>query len=165
MEPVLTSHQRRGMCHPPPHGEHSSGYAHRAYAAIAQPNAASVALRKRFGFKLVGTFTEQGRKLGRYGDVAGMRTLPSPQSRPRQRVRKARMARRGAELTREQIQESHPWQPMNAGVSRALNVTQSALWTVVDVAELVAHLTHRLAKVCSRERSLMLIIVSSTRGM
>ncbi len=43
---------------------------HRAYAGITQPNPASVALHVRFGFALVGTFTEQGRKLGRYWDVA-----------------------------------------------------------------------------------------------
>lgn len=43
---------------------------HRAYAGITLPNPASVALHKRFGFTLVGIFTEQGRKLGRYWDVA-----------------------------------------------------------------------------------------------
>lgn len=43
---------------------------HRAYAGITQPNPASVALHKRFGFTLVGIFSEQGRKLGRYWDVA-----------------------------------------------------------------------------------------------
>ena len=43
---------------------------HRAYAAITDiPNPASVALHKRFGFHVVGTFTEQGRKFGRYWDV------------------------------------------------------------------------------------------------
>lgn len=43
---------------------------HRAYAGITQPNPASVALHVRFGFTLVGTFTEQGRKFGHYWDVA-----------------------------------------------------------------------------------------------
>lgn len=43
---------------------------HRAYAGITQPNPASVALHERFGFTPVGTFTEQGRKFGRYWDVA-----------------------------------------------------------------------------------------------
>ena len=43
---------------------------HRAYAGIALPNPASIALHERFGFKRVGLFTEQGRKFGRYWDVA-----------------------------------------------------------------------------------------------
>jgi phosphinothricin acetyltransferase len=43
---------------------------HRAYAGISLPNPASIALHERFGFKRVGHFTEQGRKFGRYWDVA-----------------------------------------------------------------------------------------------
>jgi phosphinothricin acetyltransferase len=43
---------------------------HRAYAGITQPNEASVALHERFGFSRVAYFTEQGRKFGRYWDVA-----------------------------------------------------------------------------------------------
>jgi phosphinothricin acetyltransferase len=43
---------------------------HRAYAGITQPNPASVRLHERFGFRQVAYFTEQGRKLGRYWDVA-----------------------------------------------------------------------------------------------
>lgn len=43
---------------------------HRAYAGIALPNAASIALHEKFGFKRVAHFTEQGRKFGRYWDVA-----------------------------------------------------------------------------------------------
>jgi phosphinothricin acetyltransferase len=43
---------------------------HRVYAGIALPNPASVALHERFGFKRVAHFTEQGRKFGRYWDVA-----------------------------------------------------------------------------------------------
>jgi len=43
---------------------------HRAYAGIALPNPASIALHERFGFKRVAHFTEQGRKFGRYWDVA-----------------------------------------------------------------------------------------------
>ena len=43
---------------------------HRAYAAIAMPNPASVRLHERFGFHQVGYFTEQGRKFERYWDVA-----------------------------------------------------------------------------------------------
>ena len=43
---------------------------HRAYAGIALPNPASIALHERFGFKRVAMFTEQGRKFGRYWDVA-----------------------------------------------------------------------------------------------
>jgi phosphinothricin acetyltransferase len=42
---------------------------HRAVAGITQPNEASVALHQVFGFRLVGRFTEQGRKFGRYWDV------------------------------------------------------------------------------------------------
>lgn len=43
---------------------------HRAYAGIALPNPASIALHEKFGFKRVGLFTEQGRKFDRYWDVA-----------------------------------------------------------------------------------------------
>ncbi|WP_432095510.1 N-acetyltransferase family protein [Streptomyces sp. bgisy100] len=43
---------------------------HRAYAAIALPNEASVRLHHRFGFSHVGTYREVGRKFGRYLDVA-----------------------------------------------------------------------------------------------
>jgi phosphinothricin acetyltransferase len=43
---------------------------HRACAAIALPNDASLALHRRLGFVPVGTFTEVGAKHGRYIDVA-----------------------------------------------------------------------------------------------
>lgn len=43
---------------------------HRAYGGITMPNPASVALHERFGFTRAGLFTEQGRKFGRYWDVA-----------------------------------------------------------------------------------------------
>ncbi len=43
---------------------------HRACAGITLPNPASVALHERLGFTRVGVFSEQGRKLGRYWDVA-----------------------------------------------------------------------------------------------
>ncbi len=43
---------------------------HRFVAGYALPNPASAALHERFGFKLVGVFTENGRKFGRYWDVA-----------------------------------------------------------------------------------------------
>ena len=43
---------------------------HRAYAGIAIPNAASVRLHERFGYRRAGYYTEQGRKFGRYWDVA-----------------------------------------------------------------------------------------------
>ncbi|MFJ3893046.1 MULTISPECIES: GNAT family N-acetyltransferase [unclassified Streptomyces] len=43
---------------------------HRAYAGIAQPNEASTRLHERFGFRMVGTYREVGRKFGRYWDVA-----------------------------------------------------------------------------------------------
>ncbi|MFG2588897.1 GNAT family N-acetyltransferase [Streptomyces sp. NPDC048438] len=43
---------------------------HRAYAGIAQPNEASGRLHHAFGFRHIGTYTEVGRKFGRYWDVA-----------------------------------------------------------------------------------------------
>jgi phosphinothricin acetyltransferase len=50
---------------------------HRAYAVIAVPNPASVALHRRFGFSEVGTMREVGRKHGRWWDVLWMeRPLP-----------------------------------------------------------------------------------------
>ena len=42
----------------------------RIVAGYALPNPASAALHARFGFKTVGVFTENGRKFGRYWDVA-----------------------------------------------------------------------------------------------
>jgi 2-haloacid dehalogenase len=50
---------------------------HRAYAGIALPNPASVALHRRFGFTDVGTFEQVGRKHGRWWDVLWLqRALP-----------------------------------------------------------------------------------------
>ena len=43
---------------------------HRILAGYVLPNPASAALHERFGFKLVGIFSENGRKLDRYWDVA-----------------------------------------------------------------------------------------------
>jgi phosphinothricin acetyltransferase len=43
---------------------------HRAIAVVAQPNPASEALHRAFGFHHVGTFSEVGHKFGRYVDVA-----------------------------------------------------------------------------------------------
>lgn len=43
---------------------------HRYVAGYALPNPATAALHQRFGFKTVGIFTENGRKFGRYWDVA-----------------------------------------------------------------------------------------------
>lgn len=42
---------------------------HRAYAGVALPNDASVALHERLGFREIGTYVEVGRKFGRYWDV------------------------------------------------------------------------------------------------
>jgi phosphinothricin acetyltransferase len=42
----------------------------RIVAGIAQPNPPSVALHRRFGFRVVGVFTRVGRKFDRYWDVA-----------------------------------------------------------------------------------------------
>lgn len=43
---------------------------HRYVAGYTLPNPASAALHERFRFKRVGVFTENGRKFGRYWDVA-----------------------------------------------------------------------------------------------
>jgi phosphinothricin acetyltransferase len=43
---------------------------HRIVAGYTLPNPGSAALHARFGFKLVGVFEENGRKFGRYWDVA-----------------------------------------------------------------------------------------------
>jgi phosphinothricin acetyltransferase len=45
---------------------------HRIVAGYTMPNPASAALHARFGFKPVGIFHENGRKFGRYWDVAWM---------------------------------------------------------------------------------------------
>ena len=42
----------------------------RAYAGIALPNPASLAIHERFGFRQVGVFSRVGWKLGRWHDVA-----------------------------------------------------------------------------------------------
>jgi len=42
---------------------------HRYVAGYALPNSATAGLHERFGFKVVGVFTENGRKFGRYWDV------------------------------------------------------------------------------------------------
>jgi phosphinothricin acetyltransferase len=50
---------------------------HRAYAVIALPNPASVALHAKFGFVEIGTMTEVGRKYDQWWDVLMMqRPLP-----------------------------------------------------------------------------------------
>ena len=51
---------------------------HRAYAGIALPNPASIALHEKFGFRKVAHFTEQGRKFGRYWDVAWFEKVLGP---------------------------------------------------------------------------------------
>jgi phosphinothricin acetyltransferase len=43
---------------------------HRIVAGYTVPNPASKALHERFGFQLVGIFRENGRKFGKYWDVA-----------------------------------------------------------------------------------------------
>lgn len=43
---------------------------HRIVGGYTLPNPASAALHARFGFKPIGTFTQVGRKFGRYWDVA-----------------------------------------------------------------------------------------------
>jgi phosphinothricin acetyltransferase len=43
---------------------------HRLFGGITLPNEASVRLHHAFGFQLVGTYPQVGRKFGRYWDVA-----------------------------------------------------------------------------------------------
>ncbi|MFC5720694.1 GNAT family N-acetyltransferase [Streptomyces gamaensis] len=43
---------------------------HRAYAGITQPNAASMKLHERFGFRPAGVLEQVGRKFGAFWDVA-----------------------------------------------------------------------------------------------
>jgi len=50
----------------------------RVAAGIAQPNPASNALHQRFGFAPVGTFTQVGRKFGKYWDVLWMEKKMTP---------------------------------------------------------------------------------------
>jgi phosphinothricin acetyltransferase len=42
---------------------------HRFVAGYALPNLATAAIHERFGFKVVGIFSENGRKFGKYWDV------------------------------------------------------------------------------------------------
>ena len=42
---------------------------HRFVVGYALPNAATEALHRRFGFKVAGVFSENGRKFGKYWDV------------------------------------------------------------------------------------------------
>lgn len=48
----------------------SAGTFHRAFAGIALPNEASIALHRKHGFELVGVYREVGRKFERWIDVA-----------------------------------------------------------------------------------------------
>ncbi|RLV04301.1 GNAT family N-acetyltransferase [Streptomyces griseocarneus] len=52
---------------------------HRAYAAVTQPNEASMRLHERFGFRPAGVHREVGRKFGTYWDVAWLeKALTAP---------------------------------------------------------------------------------------
>lgn len=51
---------------------------HLAVAVVAEPNPASVALHEAFGFELVGTLREVGRKLDRWVDVRLYQLLLEP---------------------------------------------------------------------------------------
>ena len=42
---------------------------HRAFAGITLPNAGSVGIHEAFGFRRIGTYTEVGRKFGKWWDV------------------------------------------------------------------------------------------------
>ena len=51
---------------------------HRAFAGVALPNDASLALHGRFGFTEIGTFGEVGRKFGKWWDVVWLeRGMPT----------------------------------------------------------------------------------------
>jgi len=51
---------------------------HRALAGVTLPNEASLRLHERFGFRRIGSFSEVGRKHGRYWDVAWLeKPLPA----------------------------------------------------------------------------------------
>jgi len=56
---------------------------HRAYAGVALPNPASVALHQRFGFETIGTYHEVGRKFGRYWSVQWLEKRLDAVSGPR----------------------------------------------------------------------------------
>ena len=43
---------------------------HRAFGGITLPNAGSVGLHEAMGFRCIGTYTQIGRKFGKYWDVA-----------------------------------------------------------------------------------------------
>ncbi|MEO8097585.1 MAG: N-acetyltransferase family protein [Acidobacteriota bacterium] len=51
---------------------------HCVVAGIAQPNDASNALHARLGFQILGTFSQVGRKFGKYWDVTWMQRPLSP---------------------------------------------------------------------------------------
>jgi len=53
-----------------------------AYAGIALPNAGSVGLHERLGFRHIGTFPEVGYKLGQWHDVGYWRVELGPQTCP-----------------------------------------------------------------------------------
>ena len=63
---------------------------HRAYAGIALPNAASLALHRRHGFTDLGTYREVGRKFDRWLDVPGS---SSPSRNPRRGAPGSRRSR------------------------------------------------------------------------
>jgi phosphinothricin acetyltransferase len=61
---------------------------HRAYAGVALPNDASLALHERFGFTVVGTFHEVGRKFDQWWDVRWLeRAVKREQTRHEPAVR------------------------------------------------------------------------------
>ncbi len=52
---------------------------HRVVAGVAQPNEASTALHRKFGFREIGTFSQVGRKFEKYWDVTWFeRELTTP---------------------------------------------------------------------------------------
>ncbi len=54
---------------------------HRAYGGVTLPNAGSVALHKKFGFREVGIYKEVGFKFGKYHDVCWFEKEIGPKKR------------------------------------------------------------------------------------
>ena len=98
----------------------AQGYVN-AYAGIALPNAASVALHERVGFAPIGVYRNVGHKLGTWHDVGWwQRALRSHQDEPR------------PTRTIAEVQDSGDW---DAVMARGLecSVTPSGSWSAVKI--------------------------------
>lgn len=77
LAPLMTHRGLGGQLYRALFGALSGEDLHRAYAGIALPNDASLALHRRFGFAEVAHYHEVGRKFDRYWDVVWLeRALP-----------------------------------------------------------------------------------------